>query len=75
LFGTKVDAEGGSLLRSSVGSGSVFCEDKAATCSMLTSSIIQPIRSDVSQQKRCMFLTFAGLSQCNESQRYKELEL
>jgi hypothetical protein len=74
LFGTKVDAEGGSLLRSSVGSGSVFCEDKAATCSMLT-SIIQPIRSDVSQQKRCMFPTFASLSQCNESQRYKELEL
>jgi len=72
VVGGIVDTDGWSRSRSRVGSGRVFCEDSAATCSMLTSGT----RWDKNNEKiKTERMTFSCLCKRYKSEGNKELEL
>ena len=71
VVGGIVDTDGWSRSRSRVGSGRVFCEDSAATCSMLTSGT----RDKNNEEKKTERMTFSCLCKRHKSEGNKELEL
>ena len=71
VTGGITDRDGWSRSRSRGGSGRVFCEDSAATCSMLTSGTGNKSKKQINTE----IMTFSRLCKGNKGKGNKELEL